>query len=74
MGDFKKNRNFIEYLALTSQVGLTMGGSILLCFAIGYFLDEWLHTGGIFIVIFILLGVVGGAVVVYRQIYDLSKD
>lgn len=74
MGDFKKNRDLVEYLALVTQVGLTMGGSILLCFAIGYFLDKWLSTRGLFLVVFTLLGIVGGAVTVYRQITKLPKE
>ena len=74
MNDFKKRRDFVEYLALTSQVGLTMAGSIVFCFMLGYLLDKWLHTGGILLVIFILLGIVGGAVTVYRQITHLPKD
>ncbi len=73
MDDFKKKRDFVEYLALVSQVGLTMAGSILFCFVIGYFLDQWLRTRGIILVIFILLGIVGGAVTVYRQIDELPK-
>ena len=72
--DFKKRRDFVEYLALVSQVGLTMAGSIVFCFMVGYFLDKWLNTHGILLVIFILLGIVGGAVTVYRQITHLPKD
>ncbi len=45
-----------------------MAGSILFCLAIGYFLDKWLGTGGIFTIIFIILGIAGGGVAVYRQI------
>lgn len=45
-----------------------MAGSILFCFAIGYYLDKWLNTKGIFITIFILLGVAGGGYTAYRQI------
>jgi ATP synthase protein I len=45
-----------------------MAGSILFCFAIGYFLDKWLGTKGLFIAIFIILGIIGGGVTVYRQI------
>jgi ATP synthase protein I len=74
MNDFKKKREWIEYLALVSQVGLTMSGSILLCFAIGYYLDKWLHTRGIFITIFIILGIVGGGITVYGQITKLPKE
>jgi ATP synthase protein I len=63
-------------LAIVSQVGFTMAGSIILCLAIGYFLDKWLGTKGLFITIFIILGIIGGGVTVYRQIeevLDLNK-
>ncbi|MBU2550500.1 MAG: AtpZ/AtpI family protein [Proteobacteria bacterium] len=60
----------IDQLMLVTQLGLTMAGSILLCFAIGYYLDKWLGTRGIFLTIFILLGVLGGGWTVYRQIME----
>jgi F0F1-type ATP synthase assembly protein I len=60
------------------QIGLTMVGCIVLCFFIGFYLDRWLGTKGLFIAVFILLGVIGGAVTVYRQIREMleprSKD
>jgi ATP synthase protein I len=74
MSDFKKKREWVEYLALVSQVGLTMGGSILFCFFIGFYLDKWLHTRGVFIAVFTILGVVGGGVTVYRQITKLPME
>ena len=64
-------------MTLVTQIGFTMAGAILLCFGIGYFLDKWLKTKGLFISIFILLGVIGGGYTVYRQIMqvtDKSKD
>ncbi|MEJ5347989.1 MAG: AtpZ/AtpI family protein [Desulfosoma sp.] len=73
MKDFKKKRDSIEYLALVTQVGLTMAGSIAFCFMVGYYLDKWLGTRGLFLVLFILFGIVGGAVTVYRQITRLPK-
>jgi len=45
-----------------------MAGSILFCLAMGYALDKWLGTKGLFTIVFILLGIVGGGVTVYRQI------
>jgi len=48
-----------------------MAGCILFCFAIGYFLDKWLGTKVLFIMIFIILGIIGGGVVVYRQIDEV---
>jgi len=50
-----------------------MAGSILFCFAIGYYLDKWLGTKGLFITIFILLGVAGGGYTAYRQIMNVTK-
>ncbi|NQT56626.1 MAG: AtpZ/AtpI family protein [Desulfobacteraceae bacterium] len=50
-----------------------MAGSILFCFAIGYYLDKWLNTKGVFISIFILLGVAGGGYTAYRQIMQTTK-
>lgn len=66
--NYKKNRAWAENLSIVMQIGLTMAGCILFCFFIGFYLDKWLGTRGIFITIFIILGVVGGAVTVYRQI------
>jgi F0F1-type ATP synthase assembly protein I len=66
--DYKKNRAWAENLSIVMQIGLTMAGCILFCFFIGFYLDKWLGTRGVFITIFIILGVIGGAVTVYRQI------
>jgi len=66
--DFKKNRAWAENLAIVMQIGLTMAGCIVFCFFIGLYLDKWIGTRGIFVTIFTVLGVIGGAVTVYRQI------
>ena len=71
--NFKEDKAWIEDLALVSQVGLTMAGAILFCFAVGYYLDKWLGTRGLFITIFILLGIAGGGYTVYRQIGGIIK-
>ena len=74
MFDFKKEKEWVEDVVLVSQLGLTMAGSILFCFAIGYYLDKWLNTKGLFISIFILLGIAGGGYTAYRQIMETLKD
>ena len=66
--DPKKNRSWAVQITLVMQLGLTMVGSIALCFFIGFYLDRWLNTKGVFITLFTILGVIGGAVTVYRQI------
>ena len=72
--NYKKNRVWAESLHIVLQIGLTMAGCITFCFFIGFYLDEWLGTKGLFIVIFIVLGIVGGGVTVYRQIVDITKN
>ena len=72
--DFKKHREWAEHLSVVMQFGLTIAGCIVFCFFIGRFLDHWLGTRGVFITIFILLGVIGGANVAYRQIMDVMKE
>lgn len=66
--NYKKNRAWAESLTIVMQIGLTMAGCIVFCFFIGLYLDKWFGTKGIFVTIFIILGVLGGAVTVYRQI------
>jgi len=72
--DFKNNRQWTENLVLVSQLGLTMVGSICFCFFLGLYLDQWLDTKGVFIIIFILLGVFGGGVTIYRQIIAMTES
>ncbi len=71
--NYKKNRIWAENFHIIMQIGLTMAGCIVLCFFIGRLLDDWLELKGIFTVIFILLGVAGGANVVYRQIMEVTE-
>ena len=68
--NYKKNRVWAENLSIVMQLGLTMAGCIGFCFFIGLYLDRSLGTKGIFIVIFTILGVLGGGNVAYRQILE----
>ena len=72
--DYKKNKTWAENLSIVMQLGLTMAGCIGFCFFLGYYLDKWLGTKGVFITIFIILGVVGGGNVAYRQILETISD
>ncbi|MFO7861257.1 MAG: AtpZ/AtpI family protein [Desulfosalsimonas sp.] len=71
--NFKDNRPWAQNLQIVVQVGLTMAGCIVFCLFVGRFLDGWLGTKGIFTILFILFGIVGGAVVVYRQIMEVTE-
>lgn len=70
----KPPRAVWDHLALVMQVGLTFAGSVLFCLYLGYKLDEWLGTRGVFITIFILLGIAGGGYTAYRQIMKLGIE
>jgi F0F1-type ATP synthase assembly protein I len=72
--DYKKNRPWAENLTIVMQIGLTMAGCVAFCFFIGLKLDQWLGTKGVFITVFIILGVIGGANVVYRQVMEIIRD
>jgi ATP synthase protein I len=72
--DYKKNRPWAEDLQIISQLGLTMVGCIAFCFFVGLYLGEWIGLKGFFVTIFTILGVIGGGVVVYRQIMETFED
>jgi ATP synthase protein I len=69
-----KKSYWMGQIYLVMQFGLTLVGCIVFCFFVGRYLDRWLGTKGIFITIFTLLGVAGGANVVYRQITEVLED
>jgi len=71
---FKPAGSIYENLTIVMQLGLTMAGCLVFCFFIGLYLDKWLKTRGIFTTIFIILGIIGGANTVYRQILDITDD
>jgi F0F1-type ATP synthase assembly protein I len=72
--DYKKDRAWVENVYIVTQLGLTMAGCIGFCFFVGLYIDKWLGTRGVFITIFIILGVIGGANVVYRQILEITEQ
>ncbi len=72
--DYKDHRAWAENLSIVLQLGLTMAGCIVFCFFVGRYLDETLGSRGLMTAGFTVFGVVGGAVVSYRQIQDLFKD
>lgn len=71
--NFKDNKPWAQNLQIVVQLGLTMAGCIVFCLFVGRFLDGWLGTKGIFTILFILFGIVGGGVVVYRQIMEVTE-
>ena len=72
--DYRRNRAWAENLQIVMQVGLTMAGCIVFCFFVGRAIDHWVGIRGLFTALFTVLGVIGGAVVVYRQILEITEE
>lgn len=63
----KKKYGFLANFALVSQIGMMMVIPIVLCIWLGSKIDKKLGTGGLFLIIFIIIGVASG----FRNIYHL---
>lgn len=62
-----------EMLSLISQLGIMMLVSIFGCFFIGKFIDNKLNTDSIFTMIFLVLGVGGAFMSVYKVVIVYTK-
>ncbi len=60
--------NLAYYLGLITQIGLTIIFSILAGLFIGLALDRFFNTKGIFLILFLLMGIAGGFYNAYKQI------
>ena len=69
MGD----KNFFNYLALITQLGLVIVASILIGLFVGIFLDRKIGASGLFTIIFVIFGAIGGFMAAYGLIKDLDK-
>lgn len=56
------------------QLGLTIAVSTFLGLAVGLFIDNKLHNTGIFSIIFLLFGVIGGFMAAYQLIKAKEKN
>ena len=62
-----------QALSLLSQLSIMMIVSIFGCFFIGKFIDTKLNTGPIFMLIFLLLGIGGAFMSVYKTVIGYTK-
>ncbi len=57
-----------------SAVGIAFVLAVVIGFLVGYFLDRWLGTTPLFIIIFFFLGVAAGIVNVVRTANAVSRE
>lgn len=62
-----------QMLSLISQLGIMMVVSIFGCFFIGKFIDNKLNTSPIFTLIFLVLGIGGAFMSVYKTVIVYTK-
>ena len=60
--------NANRVMALALELPLTFAGSVFLGGLLGYFLDDWLHTKPWLMLVFGLLGFIGGVREVLRRL------
>lgn len=68
-----KNAQIAQALSLLSQLSIMMVVSIFGCFFIGRFIDDKLNTGPIFMLIFLVLGIGGAFMSVYKTVIGYTK-
>ncbi|BES66635.1 hypothetical protein SANA_30740 [Gottschalkiaceae bacterium SANA] len=62
----KEKVSIMKNVALITQIGITIISTILLALFVGKKLDEWLGTGLVFTLIFLLLGVATSFMTILR--------
>ena len=68
-----KGAEIAQALSLLSQIGIMMVVSIVGCFFIGRFIDNKLNTEPIFMLIFLVLGIGGAFMSVYKTVDGYTK-
>ena len=63
----------MKRMTLMSQVGITMVANIMVGLFIGKYLDQWLHTSPLFLLLFIFIGFFSGIKSVYLLIIKIDK-
>ncbi|HAX73918.1 MAG TPA: hypothetical protein DCY20_10385 [Firmicutes bacterium] len=73
MNNNQKVVQAMKALSLLTQVGISMIANIFVGLFIGKFLDGWLNTSPLFLLIFIFVGVASGIKSVYILITRIDK-
>ena len=69
----KNNKNFFDYIGLITELGLSVVISIAIGLFAGLWLDKKFGSKGIFTVILLIFGVIGGFISAYKLIKELDN-
>ena len=73
MSKNKKLPGALQYLPLVSQLGITFAANIFVAVLIGHYLDRWIGTSPLFILLFCFLGFFSGLKSMYTLIIKVDK-
>jgi len=68
-----KTRNALATMSLVTEIGITMVANVVIGFLAGMYMDRWLNTAFLFLLIGTLLGMMSGFRMVYLQIMKLER-
>lgn len=69
MNKKKENMKIISSLAIYSQLGVSMVMCVVVGFIVGQFLDKIFSTSPVFLIIFIIIGIIAS----YRTLFKILK-
>ena len=64
----EKAKDFSAKSALAMELPFTLVGAVIVGGVLGYFLDKWLHTKPLFLIVLGILGFAGGVREVLRRL------
>jgi len=67
------HKSFFSHLGLVTQIGALIIASALIGLLIGLFIDKKTGSKGIFAVIFLIFGIIGGFYNAYKEIMRRQK-
>jgi len=69
-----KKSHTISTLASVSLIGVQLVSATAVGFAIGFFLDKWLHTQPYLTLFFFVMGIIAGFREIIRQIKKINAE
>lgn len=67
------DKSFFYYLGLITQIGLVIATSIFIGLFVGMFIDNRFNFKGLFTIIFLIFGAIGGFMAAYELIKSYDR-